>query len=226
MTNSRLANTLDSRAHVPIKWSERHSFLDWLLCLLFSRFDIIKLGKPYMRRWFIGPQVFGRRLQVHLILAHDSDGAHHDHPWDAWFLIFWGGYMETMVCNLRPVSEEAGSWLLHAYDQRLFVPEDLPIIEDEAIAADPRRSPYPHLVPGNCIQIRRRPGLRFHPCRQPHTITRHLKGHTWTLSLLSNRKRAWGFWHEEKGWMPWRDFVAQKPDQSHLKTYRTEPKRA
>lgn len=213
-----LRNTLESRAWKPIKWSERHSFLDWLLCLTFSRFDIIKGGELYMRRWFVGPEIAGRRIQIHLILAPDTDGALHDHPWDAWFLIFWGGYTEVLAQNLRPKDMKAGNRLLSVYGQRLFVSKDLPVIKDETVAGSPQRSPFPHLVPGDCVQIRRRPGLRFHPARQPHAITRHLKECTWSLSFLGPRTRAWGFWDEEKGWMTWQEHTVQNQSQSEPKT--------
>jgi len=47
---------------------------------------------PYMRRWVL--RTSWGDLRLHHILRSDSDREYHDHPFDFWSFILWGGYWE------------------------------------------------------------------------------------------------------------------------------------
>jgi hypothetical protein len=78
----------------PSGWFER--FLSWL----FKQEDIGENATLYMRRWRIAgynatlPTIFGRNLMLHKMVRPDGDPDPHDHPWDFWSLVVWGGYVE------------------------------------------------------------------------------------------------------------------------------------
>jgi len=48
----------------------------------------------YMCRWVL--ETRWGTLRLHNILRSDDDRALHDHPWDFWSLILWGGYREFL----------------------------------------------------------------------------------------------------------------------------------
>lgn len=192
-------NTFDARKREPLPWDRRLNFADWLLCWLFSRFDIRKKGHLYMRRWFLGPAVFGWRLQIHRIDMPDQDRWLHDHPFDAYFWILAGGYEEELATEFQPLAAEAFPLAFRTRDLIRLV-DDLPMCESDAEALTSR---LPFLIPTAFERCTRTPGIRFHRARQPHRILAHLRRRTWTLALVGPRVRAWGFW-TDKGWVPWR----------------------
>lgn len=62
-----------------------------LLSKLFKRLIISdEKGDPYLTRWVI----LKSKLFIHCFHRSDLDPYLHDHPWDFWSLILWGGYWE------------------------------------------------------------------------------------------------------------------------------------
>lgn len=71
----------------------------WLLALLRrERFEIGRKGLDrYLTRWtLIGQRFKGERGKLFLHWFHrgDAEDYNHNHPWDFWSLILWGGYFE------------------------------------------------------------------------------------------------------------------------------------
>ncbi len=84
-------------------------FISWLLSLLFERHEIGRQGDVYLTRWVIWGKRFGpgRKVFLHRFHRSDSDAALHDHPWDFWSFILWGGYYEETPTGTkwhRPLS--------------------------------------------------------------------------------------------------------------------------
>lgn len=69
-------------------------FIEWLLCLLLPRFDIMQGDTLYLRRWLLYYTRWGHGF-VHKICQDDSDRHLHDHPWDAWLVLLRRGYNEV-----------------------------------------------------------------------------------------------------------------------------------
>ncbi len=47
----------------------------------------------YLRRWSLSLP-FGWSLKLHKIVRADDDRCQHDHPWEFFRIILWGGYIE------------------------------------------------------------------------------------------------------------------------------------
>lgn len=59
--------------------------------------DIMNGGDLYLRRFYLGPQVFGHQLMLHHIVRADKERDLHDHPWPFWTFCLRGGYLEETV---------------------------------------------------------------------------------------------------------------------------------
>lgn len=75
------------------------AIVTWLLALLRrERFEIGRHGLPrYLTRWtLLGRRFAGEsgKLFLHLFHRGDAEAYPHDHPWEFWSLILWGGYWE------------------------------------------------------------------------------------------------------------------------------------
>jgi hypothetical protein len=62
--------------------------------VFFKKRDIMVGGELYLRRWFLTPRIFGRRLLLHHIYKADPTRDLHCHPWSFWTLCLRGGYIE------------------------------------------------------------------------------------------------------------------------------------
>lgn len=80
-----------------------------VLNFLFVRYEIGRHGAgTYLVRWDVlrnryGTGLFAHcgKLFVHCFCRSDDDGALHDHPFDFWSLILWGGYHEHAEGTVR-----------------------------------------------------------------------------------------------------------------------------
>lgn len=66
------------------------------LLLLLRHKNIQKNGLLYLRRHYLTPRRWFRRLFLHLIKRPDDDREPHDHPWAFWTLVLKGGYIENI----------------------------------------------------------------------------------------------------------------------------------
>lgn len=71
------------------------------LSLLWPHVDIMQDDKLYLRRWYLGPKLFGRRVYLHKICMSDTDRDPHSHPWDWTSIILRGSYRETRYVPTR-----------------------------------------------------------------------------------------------------------------------------
>jgi len=71
-------------------------WVDWVLSRIFPQTNVYKRGSPYLRRYFVYDGRFGRVL-IHRLMQPDADRHLHDHPWDAVFIVFGPGYLETTM---------------------------------------------------------------------------------------------------------------------------------
>lgn len=56
---------------------------------------IVNRGKVYLRRWRLIMCPWGS-VYLHAFIRPDDDPDPHDHPWNFWSLILWGGYVEEI----------------------------------------------------------------------------------------------------------------------------------
>lgn len=54
----------------------------------------LKGNNLYLRRWSLWLP-FGWSIKLHKIVRTDDDRCEHDHPWDFFRIILWGGYTEV-----------------------------------------------------------------------------------------------------------------------------------
>ncbi len=85
------------------------TFKDILLWVLPHR----PIGTDYMTRFYLSPIISGYQLRLHHIMRSDSDRDPHDHPYDFWSLILWGGYREARFFVDR-IKDAPASTLWHA----------------------------------------------------------------------------------------------------------------
>lgn len=72
-----------------------------LLNLVFKRRDIEVDGQLYMRRWYLRGAGTDSQWFLHNIRLADSDRQLHDHPFDFTTRILSGGYIESVIVELR-----------------------------------------------------------------------------------------------------------------------------
>lgn len=71
---------------------------DWaMLVLRWPHTDIVLEGKLYLRRYYMSPRHWKKRLFLHHIVLPDSGRDVHSHPWAFRSLILAGGYRELVV---------------------------------------------------------------------------------------------------------------------------------
>lgn len=170
---------------------------------LFKRRDIIIDNELYLRRWFITPRSWKKRVFLHCILRPDEDRHLHDHPWNFATLVLKGGYDETFY-----MPEDAlESWGRHPLDLT-----KLPMTVDNF----PKHSGGQNL--GELFMqaryIRRvRPGcILVNKAEHTHAVKPY-NGIVWTLLLVDQAKRVWGFWDTERGcWRDWRSYLGLPAD--------------
>lgn len=136
----------------------------------------------YLRRYYLyrGPR--RPHVYLHHIIRSDYDRACHDHPWDFTSLILKSGYFEyneTVVPGhpgntSTPVSITIGSCTCSD------TPNGMSFISREWRG------------PGSMVQ---------HKCTDLHRL--ELKKPAWTLVFTGPRKREWGFFTHDKGWIKW-----------------------
>lgn len=80
--------------------SRAERVLHWVLNKVFRHRDVVVDGELYLRRWFITPRSWSKRLFLHCILKADDQRILHDHPWDFTTLILKGGYNEVFRENI------------------------------------------------------------------------------------------------------------------------------
>lgn len=80
---------------VNIGWLEgQMGIVESVLCWLLPFRDIVKDGNLYLRRFYLSPSIFGRRIYLHHIMRSDEDRHPHDHPWSFFTMMLWGRYTE------------------------------------------------------------------------------------------------------------------------------------
>lgn len=126
-------------------------------------------GEAYLHRWGWERQwgVF-----IHRMDGPDPGVDLHDHPWDFWSLILWGGYDEQRVDT-----REATSWARTA--------EALDLKRTWSGAGYANRGP---VASRRWLSWKK---LRLDEC---HRITRLHRRGTWTLVVHGPKRRVWGFY--------------------------------
>lgn len=78
-------------------------FVSRLLSVVFEKHEIGRAGDVYLTRWVLLGKRFGPggKLFLHRFHRSDSDAALHDHPWNFWSIILWGGYHEETPAGLK-----------------------------------------------------------------------------------------------------------------------------
>src|SRR4051794_33224135 len=72
-----------------------------------ERFEIGRAGlSRYLTRWtLLGRRVCdGAKVFLHLFHRGDAEDVPHNHPWEFWSLILWGGYWEHVPADQRDPS--------------------------------------------------------------------------------------------------------------------------
>lgn len=147
-------------------------------------------GEPYLIRYFVWNKNQGPIKKAHIYLHHivksDPDREHHDHPWDFYSFLFWGGYWEETPLKTTSFYDAQ----THLLKQR-------------------RLSKVVTYADGTY-------GMRtwYHPCsflRRPaewaHRL--YLEKPAWSLVYTSKKRREWGF-HSIMGWIHNRVFLDYK----------------
>jgi hypothetical protein len=60
-------------------------------------------GHPYLERYYIG-QAFGLTCYLHRFVGTDPDEGSHNHPWNALAVCLSGGYTESRMVTLCPIT--------------------------------------------------------------------------------------------------------------------------
>lgn len=85
---------------------------------------------PYMvRYWLLGSDKTRWAVMLHNILLPDSTECHHDHPWDFWTYVLWGGYVEEITdpgCGIVTPRLNAPGTLLHRKAEHAHRIDELP----------------------------------------------------------------------------------------------------
>lgn len=76
-------------------------WLEWLMCKVLPHRDIQRDGSLYLRRFYLTPRSWRRRLFLHHIVLADPDPYVHDHPWPFRTLVLRGGYNEDVMSDCR-----------------------------------------------------------------------------------------------------------------------------
>lgn len=147
-------------------------------------------GDAYLVRYRLIP--WGPvRLYLHHVLRSDNDRHLHDHPFDFWSLILWGGYYE-----------ELGS-----------------VAADGVFARDPprwrgpgtllrRRAKQPHrlILPQRTVLC-----VEDYDGVMQHVTSVQRPRPAWTLVLRGPKRREWGFYIDDLvpvRWLPWHRYSA------------------
>lgn len=84
-------------------------FLSNLLAIFIPHRDIVIDGELYLRRFFLTPRGWKKRLFLHHIRKSDAGRWLHDHPWDFTSFALWGWYTETVPA---PGYDPASRWTI------------------------------------------------------------------------------------------------------------------
>lgn len=139
-------------------------------------------GEPYLVRYFVwhdnkGP-VKKSHIYLHHIVASDPDREHHDHPWDFYSLMLWGGYWEeTSFEQIKKCKR-------------------LELAHRDFLDTDPNPSKHDKMIsyPDGSVKIRRwygAPHFLIRPAEWAHRL--YLKKPAWTLVYTTKKRREWGF---------------------------------
>ena len=145
----------------------------------------LKDERPLLTRWHLLTTPWFR-LHLHLFHRSDLDRALHDHPWEFYSLILWGGYTEVRPKEWLRILLE----LQHNDDANDDVANRL---------QDPNsieRVPY---FPG---------ALLHRPAWWAHRIEVPTGKKSISLVLVKKKTRDWGFFG--KTWIPWRIFTSSE----------------
>ena len=76
--------------------------LEALLMSDLDHYDIARddeNGGLYLRRYYLTPRHWKRKIFLHHILRSDTDASPHDHQWTFWSFILFGRYVEHVYCR-------------------------------------------------------------------------------------------------------------------------------
>lgn len=77
-------------------WCSKTWFERAMMAVGWPHSDIVKDGSTYLRRWYLTPQMWSRRVFLHQIMRSDDDRDPHDHPWNYLTVMLAGGYEERV----------------------------------------------------------------------------------------------------------------------------------
>ena len=141
-------------------------------------------GGPYLTRYtLLWTPLF--RLYLHRIHCADADRDVHNHPWEGWTCILWGGYVEEIGEAIKTP---------RTYEERKLDAERAFYNIFHGLASV--HVNYWYKFGGVRITERRRGILSFGRVRRDayHRIARLLRAPTWTLCCCGRKETDdWGF---------------------------------
>lgn len=160
-----------------------------VLNFLFNRRDIVIDNELYLRRWFVTPRTWAKRLFLHCILRADEQRHLHDHPWDFASLMLKGGYREKMA-STSPF---------------LVLSSVSPFPECHASKAALESIQFRVVRPGQIVRNK---------AEHAHAVA-PLNGPVWTLVQTGQARRNWGFFVEGGQWVDWREYLGLQGRPDH-----------
>lgn len=160
---------------------------------------------PYLLRWWILPRNKWFNCYLHLFLRSDDAEALHDHPWWNVSFLLDGTYTEHIP--LHKVLNADGKIELMTFD------EAMRYCRKSFAQAEYQGIDYYHTYtrdrwPGDLVY---RPAMAAHRVELRKLWT---GGASPAMSLFFTgpKSRKWGFHTKLCGWLPWEQFIAQRPD--------------
>lgn len=139
-------------------------------------------AEPYLIRYFVWNDNKGLIKKAHIYLHHiiksDPDREHHDHPWDFYSFLFWGGYWEETPLQAKSFQ--------HA--------EDIVYLMKERKAKAVRYEDGTYGVRKWYHPI----NFLVRPAEWAHRL--YLDKPAWSLVYTTKKRREWGF-HSIIGWI-------------------------
>jgi hypothetical protein len=162
-------------------------FVHKILNKIFRRRDIVIEGELYLRRWYITPRSWPKRVFLHCILRPDEERHLHTHPWNFRTVVLKNGYDEVYYghprvrgpgddakpCDVVPCAE----WCFRPRIKR-------------------------RLTAGQSV---------FNAADHAHAVKPLGERAAWTLVIAEQAFTEWGFFGDE-GWVDWRTYLGLPPD--------------
>jgi hypothetical protein len=175
-----------------------------VLNALFRRRDIVIEGELYLRRWYITPRSWPKRVFLHCILRPDEERDLHDHPWNFRTIVLKNGYDE--VYYGRQHLRQRNNALLERRDGKLLGRASDGWLHDVVKLGERmvllRERDYRRLTLFRTV---------FNRAEHAHAVKPFDDKATWSLVIASQARKEWGF-ITENGWVPWRQYLGLSPD--------------